>query len=64
MADALQTSLLICKTTSYPSLSVLKMPAEKSLGRILRTPLSDLQSKKPGTHLHRNDQEMEEVKSG
>ena len=40
------------------------MPSEKFLGRILRTPLSDLQLKKPGTHLCRNDQEMEDVKSG
>ena len=33
-------------------------------GRILRTPLSDLQLKRTVTHLHRNDQEMKEVKSG
>ena len=45
-------------------LTELKTPAEKFLGRILRTPLSDLQLKKTRTQLHRNDQEMEEVKSG
>ena len=58
MADALQTFLLTYKTTSCASLSGLKTPAEKFLRRILRIPLSDLQLKKTGTHLHRNDQEM------
>ena len=37
---------------------------EDALGRILRTSLSDLQLKKPETHLRRNDQEMEDMKSG
>ena len=64
MADALQTFLLTYRTTLCASLSGLKTPAEKFLGRILRTPLSDLQLKKTVTHLHRNDQEMKEVKSG
>ena len=64
MAYALQKFMLTYRTTPCPSLSGLKMPAEKFLGRILRTPLSDLQLKKPGTHLHRNNQEMEEVKFG
>ena len=64
MADALQTFLLTYRTTPCASLSGLKMPAEKFLGRILRTPLSDLQLKRTVTHLHRNDQEMKEVKSG
>ena len=64
MADALPTFLLIYRTTTCSSLSGLKTPAEKFLGRILRTPLSDLQLKKPGTHLHRNDQEMEDMKYG
>ena len=64
MADALQTFLLTYRTTPCASLSGLKTPAEKFLGRILRTPLSDLQLKRTVTHLHRNDQEMKEVKSG
>ena len=58
MADALQTLLLTYSTTPCASLSGLKTPAEKFLGRILATPLSHLQLKKTGTHLHRNDQEM------
>ena len=64
MADAHQMFLLTYRTTPCASLSGLKVPAEKFLGIILRTPLSDLQLKRTGTHLHRNDQEMKEVKSG
>ena len=64
MADALQMFLLTYSTTPCASLSGLKTPAEKFLERILRTPQSDLQLKRTVTHLHRNDQEVKEVKSG
>ena len=60
MAHVLQTFL----DHTLPIFVRIEDPAEKFLGRILRTPLRDLQHKKPGNHLHRNDQEMEDVKSG